>query len=94
MVVASPGHRFPLAIDMATSLEDTKKAAFANTFVVSRQDGAQLRFDGPEEAWRRRKRAHRKSRLGCLSCKRRKVKVTRPLSTRLLTTLEAREREG
>ncbi|KAH6624847.1 hypothetical protein B0J18DRAFT_410258 [Chaetomium sp. MPI-SDFR-AT-0129] len=47
---------------------------FANTFLVANhgQGGPSLRVVGPQEA--RKKRPHRKSRLGCIRCKRRKVK--------------------
>ncbi|KAK4123427.1 hypothetical protein N657DRAFT_646211 [Parathielavia appendiculata] len=47
---------------------------FANTFLVSHSGsgGPTLRVVGPQEA--RKKRPHRKSRLGCVRCKRRKVK--------------------
>ncbi|KAL2131032.1 hypothetical protein VTI74DRAFT_5622 [Chaetomium olivicolor] len=49
-------------------------AMFANTFLLSNNGcgGPVLKLVGPEE--RRKKRPHRKSRLGCIRCKRRKVK--------------------
>ncbi|KAK3313886.1 hypothetical protein B0H66DRAFT_607127 [Apodospora peruviana] len=49
---------------------------FANTFLVvpNGRDQPTLRVVGPEDDVSRRKRPHRKSRLGCVRCKKRKVK--------------------
>lgn len=51
-------------------------ASFANMFLVPDGDKAVLKVDGPNEAWRRSKKPHTKSRFGCIACKRRKVKVS------------------
>ncbi|KAK0722845.1 hypothetical protein B0T26DRAFT_237047 [Lasiosphaeria miniovina] len=59
-------------------MSSTQVTVFANTFLVSQTgDGGRpsVWVVGPDEAReRRRKRSHRKSRMGCVRCKRRKVK--------------------
>ncbi|KAH8883478.1 hypothetical protein GQ53DRAFT_429575 [Thozetella sp. PMI_491] len=54
-------------------MEERMLTSFAHTFLVDDgYNGSQLKFEGPPPL--RKKKPHKKSRLGCVSCKKRKVK--------------------
>ncbi|KAK1751930.1 sterol uptake control protein 2 [Echria macrotheca] len=63
-----------MASSYSSSSSSSSSSVFAHTFLVTTGDKPTLHIVAPDEAAARKKRPHRKSRLGCIRCKRRKVK--------------------
>lgn len=62
-------------IDILSPSKFAPATIFSNTFLSSAQDGPVVVVSGHDDNHDRKKKPHRKSRRGCIACKKRKVKV-------------------